>query len=205
MSFTVKKVLEAAAKEIGYVEGKNNQTKFGVWYGMNNVAWCYIFVSYILAHAGSTLAKCAYCPTGFEYFKKQGKLFKEGKPGDLVFYNFSGGKIPEHIGFYEKGINASSFWAIEGNTSSDDKGSQASGGGVYRRKRYTKHVLGFGRPDYENEGKYPKDITGRWSEEAIKKVIDKGIMKGLTSEKFSPEGVVTREQLATVVCKILGL
>ena len=37
-------LIKVATKEIGYTEKKNNDTKYGIAYGMNNVYWCMIFV-----------------------------------------------------------------------------------------------------------------------------------------------------------------
>ena len=39
-------IVAIALAEEGYEEGANNWTKYGDWYGMNNVAWCAIFISY---------------------------------------------------------------------------------------------------------------------------------------------------------------
>lgn len=44
-------VIRRAEAELGYKEGRNNNNKYGRWFGMNNVSWCCIFVVYCFAHA----------------------------------------------------------------------------------------------------------------------------------------------------------
>ena len=39
-----KKILKVLEKEVGYVEGKNNDNKYGKAYGWNNVPYCVIFI-----------------------------------------------------------------------------------------------------------------------------------------------------------------
>ena len=35
-----------ALSQVGYKEGKNNDNKYGKYFGMNNQPWCCFFVSY---------------------------------------------------------------------------------------------------------------------------------------------------------------
>lgn len=49
-SVTADAVVKAAQAEIGYKEGKNNDNKYGKWYGLNNQPWCMIFVCWCFAH-----------------------------------------------------------------------------------------------------------------------------------------------------------
>ncbi len=44
-------VIDIAKNEIGYQEGKNNNTKYGKWYGLNNNPWCAMFVSWCFEQA----------------------------------------------------------------------------------------------------------------------------------------------------------
>ena len=142
-------VLVKAANEIGYQEKPDNLTKFGEWYGTNGVAWCYIFVSWVLINSGVKVAKCAYVPDGYNYYKKIGQLYSTPKAGDLAFFCWDGGKIPEHIGFVERVLPDGSLQTIEGNTSKPNtNGSQSNGDGVYRKIRHLSNCLGFGRPQY---------------------------------------------------------
>ena len=66
-------IVEIARKEIGYIEQAGNKTKYGQWFGLNGVAWCAIFVSWVYYKAGKPLGKIGWangfagCQYGFEY------------------------------------------------------------------------------------------------------------------------------------------
>lgn len=187
---TVKKVLEIASKEIGYQETGNNNNKYGVWYGLNNQPWCYIFVSWVLNQAGLKVEKCASCPVGFEYYKSNLKLFTFPVPGDLAFFCWNPSKIPQHIGIVEKINNDGTFISIEGNTSSGLSGSQDNGDGVYRKLRKLSDTLGFGRPNYEPE------IKKHWAENQIKWAIENNI---ITGKDINPDENITRAEIITII------
>lgn len=154
------KVLELAKKEIGYVEKPVNLTKYGEWADKNKFSsmklngqpWCYTFVSWCLMFAGCKEPFFAYVPAGYDHYRKTGKIFKDPKIGDLIFFDFNKDGIPEHIGFCI-GINynrnkVESVITIEGNTSSGQNGSQDNGEGVHQRLRHISLIKAFGRPDY---------------------------------------------------------
>lgn len=148
---TASKVLQIAAKEIGYSRWTDPQTgtKYGRWYaqktnssyfGMNGVPYCAMFVAWVLDKAGQS---CPGMPTAavltaYNSAKRAGIIRsnkKDAQPGDLVIFNWGdGGKVQDHIGFVEKNYG-SYIQTIEGNTSSGKSGSQGNGGGVYRRTR----------------------------------------------------------------------
>ena len=56
---------------------------------------------------------------------------------------------------------------------------------------------------YVKEGHTVEDIKGRWSEESINLVVKSGLMKGYPDGSFKPEQPVTREELATVLARII--
>ncbi|UBF26693.1 CHAP domain-containing protein [Kovacikia minuta CCNUW1] len=149
---TPQDVLSIAARQIGITESPpdSNMNKFGAWYGMNGVPWCAIFVSYCFSVAGlrlpiTTEKGFAYCPFGVDWFKDQRRWFNTPQVGDVVFYNWSGDGIADHVGIVES-INADgSVVSIEGNT---DIGNEGNGGKVMRRTRGKSVQLGFGRPTY---------------------------------------------------------
>jgi hypothetical protein len=140
-----------------YTEGKNNDTVFGKWYGMNNQPWCAMFVSKCFDEAGavkliaaSTKKGFAGCDAGFQWFAKNKQTVPVGKaqPGDVVFFNFD--KTPtdtEHVGIVVKN-DGKNLHCYEGNTSGDSKGSQANGDGVFLKKRAYSLVMGVGRPKW---------------------------------------------------------
>ena len=49
-----------------------------------------------------------------------------------------------------------------------------------------------------------KDVSNdRWSKKYIDKIVEEKIMNGISKDEFNPEGNVTREQLAAVLCRAL--
>ena len=60
-------IIRLAAAEVGYAAGPNDDTKYGVWYGMNHNPWCMMFVSWCAERAGISrdiIPKMAYCQIG---------------------------------------------------------------------------------------------------------------------------------------------
>ena len=45
-------IIGVALTQVGYSEGSNNYTKYGVWYGLSNSPWCGMFVSWCANEAG---------------------------------------------------------------------------------------------------------------------------------------------------------
>ena len=151
------KALAEALKLIGTTEkpSGSNRNVFGVWFGINGVPWCNIFVSYCFSvGAGYTIAKgfggagcaangCCYVPTTEAWLKATGMWLGrvDPQPGDIAIYNWDGG-LPDHIGIVEAYLGGGNFNAIEGNTS---VGNDSNGGEVMRRERRVTQVSGFGR------------------------------------------------------------
>jgi hypothetical protein len=76
---------------------------------------------------------------------------RDGKPGDLHLCDTPGGDPAVHVGIVEKSLGGGRYQVIDGNTSSGSGGSQANGGGVFRRVRSTSgnfRIIGFARPPY---------------------------------------------------------
>lgn len=150
-------IVNIAAQQVGYVEGDNNDTQYGSWYGMNHEPYCAMFVSWVFGQAGlsklvaaQTDKGFAYCPAGVTWFQKQGCVVDKysALPGDIVFFNFSGDGVADHVGIIE-GASRDGITTIEGNTSADHAvGSQANGMGVFRRHRPYLNVLAIVRPKY---------------------------------------------------------
>lgn len=142
------------------------------------------------------------------------------KPGDIVYYStaqypYGGG----HVGIVEK-VVGNTVYTIEGNTSGAS-GVVANGGGVAKKSyslSYNK-IYGYGSPDYDSEEEdlteaqirnVAKEITDQAIEEystkykklenvpesyydAVKKVIDKGALKG------TGNGIELSEDLARIL------
>ena len=140
------KIVEIATKEIGVVESpkNSNKTKYGKWFGFDGVAWCGMFVSWCYAQAGTPLPNIGFlkgfagCQTAVAYFKKNNKITKEPKAGDIVFFDWNNDGRFDHTGIFVKWIDKNTFESIEGNTSLTN---QSNGGQVMLRKRNNKSVL----------------------------------------------------------------
>lgn len=165
---TANDVLSVARGQIGYREGKNNDNKYGKAYGWNNVAWCVQFVWWVFKQAGCPNlfldgGKTASCSALFSFHKKQSVSPNALKPGDIVFFDFSGAKkATSHVGIVEA-VNGSNITTIEGNTGG---GSETNGDGVYRKLRNVKHISCAYRPAYDGVSK----VCGYSSESFIRDV-----------------------------------
>lgn len=145
-------VLAIAVRQLGYKESPpgSNRNKFGVWYGMDGQPWCAMFVSYCFYQAGlalpATISKgFAYCPYGVQWFKQRGKFDMLPQPGDVVFFDWAGDGISDHVGIVELVNSNSTVTTIEGNTSA---GNNSNGGEVQRRVRAFRSIQGFGHSAY---------------------------------------------------------
>lgn len=134
-------IIGVALTQVGYKEGANNYTKYGVWYGLSNSPWCGMFVSWCAKEAGiptSVLKRTGIAnPSNFGLSYKDGKNYTPQK-GDLFFKkNFS------HVGlvYYTEGAY---FYTIEGNTST----TSYEGNSVMIRKRKISDFY-FGTPNYK--------------------------------------------------------
>lgn len=140
------KIIEIAKKEIGQTEfPKNtNKTKYGLWFGLDGVAWCGIFVSWCYWHAGKPLPKIGFlkgyagCQTAVSYFKKTKQITKVPVEGDIVFFDWNNDGRYDHTGIFVKWINDNEFETIEGNTAI---GNDSNGGQVMLRTRNKKVAI----------------------------------------------------------------
>lgn len=147
-------VVDIAKSQLGYKEGPNNQTPYGKWYGLDHNPWCAMFVSWCYAEAGliksvaaSTKKGFAGCDAGLKWFVKKGKSVPVGKAqaGDIVFFQFDTDAEPDHVGICVSNDGKKYLTVVEGNTS-DGKGSQSNGDGVYLKKRAYSLIMGVARP-----------------------------------------------------------
>lgn len=144
-------IINIALNEVGYKESppNSNKTKFGEWFGLNEVAWCGIFDSWCYDRAKHPLGTVDYSkgiagvPFALNFYRKRNKITKTPHMADLVVYSWLKSKIPEHIGIFHKWIdqNKGLFLSIEGNTSSS--GSQSNGGMVMEKTRNISSVIDF--------------------------------------------------------------
>ena len=133
-------IIGVALTQVGYREGSNNYTKYGVWYGLPNSPWCGMFVSWCAKEAGiptSILKRTGVAnPSNFGLSYKDGASYTPQK-GDLFFK-----KGFSHVGlvYYTDGAY---FYTLEGNTSTDSY----DGHSVMIRKRKISDFY-FSSPNY---------------------------------------------------------
>jgi hypothetical protein len=164
--------MDAAVKkgeaDTGYDEtacnaSTGNNTKYGVWYGMNCAAWCAMAVSKWYYDAGapqpaSTAKGFSYTPSGADWYKSKGAWAGPStnpKRGWVVFfYSASAGRIA-HVGLV-RGPRGSDglIPTVEGNT---DSSGSASGGSVLQKRRdpsqsLSFRIAGYGMPEKIDTG-----------------------------------------------------
>lgn len=155
---TVKQIIDLAKKEVGTVEKVSNDVKYNTWYygkevndkkqGGDVYPWCMAFQSWLFDQKKSLSAiggKSCSCSQTKNWFKNNKRWYKSPKVGDLVFFTYS------HIGLVIE-VHDGYIITIEGNTSSNDSGSQRNGGMVAKRTR-SSSIDGYGRPKYDAEKK----------------------------------------------------
>ncbi len=136
----MKSIIEIAASEIGSGELplNSNKTKYGKWFGLDGVAWCGMFVSWVYAQAGKPLGNIGFlkgfagCGTAVAYFQKKKLTTLKPVEGDIVFFDWNKDQRYDHTGIFVKDIDGVHFETIEGNTAI---GNDSNGGSVMRRRR----------------------------------------------------------------------
>ena len=132
--------LNVAISQIGYVEGKNNKTKYGAWYGLDNNPWCAMFISWCANNAGilgTKIPKYASCTTGFNWFKRKGLISYKPSVGAIGFV-MSTSTHADHTFIVEK-VSGNYVYTIEGNLNNK----------VMRNKRKLSVTLKFANVKYD--------------------------------------------------------
>lgn len=190
----VQRFLDVARSQLGYVEGYENMTKYGAWYGSNGVAWCAMFVSWCASQAGilgSLVPRYSWCASGASWYRARGRYRTRTSgyrplPGDIIFY--SHGSDYYHTGIVEY-VNGNEVHTIEGNTSD-----------AVRRRTYdisNSNINGYGL-----NGGIVSD-----KDNVLKEAGNIGLFKGknINFTGFSKEvpiGVVSITPLITVSAKV---
>lgn len=219
---TAEKILSLARAQIGIKEypSGSNRVKYNTAYYGREVSgteypWCCAFIWWIFDQARAQELffggeKTAYCPALLNYHKKAGQFVtKDYKPGDIVFFNFSGGTAAKHVGICEK-WSGSTMTTIEGNTGA---GNDTNGGAVMRRTRAKKYIVGAYRPTYEEEDivdqKQFDAMLENWLERQAAKQpsswsrMDDAKAAGVT-DGSRPGSFATREEVATMLMNLKG-
>lgn len=134
-------IIGVALTQVGYVEGSNNYTKYGAWYGHPNLEWCGMFVSWCADQAGiptDVLKKTGHAsPSAFGFSEYYTSSAYTPKSGDLFFKkNFA------HVGLVYY-VDGDYFYTVEGNTWESDDNT----GSVMIRKRALSEFY-FASPNY---------------------------------------------------------
>jgi len=146
------RALDYAASYVGVKEsppGSNRGPQIDKWNKVAGVPvgspWCMGFLRAMFKLAGVQLGGGASVGFFEEWAVQHGELVvRRPFKGDVVCYRFDSDDWPDHVGLVEKVLalrwkgQAFVGWVsvIEGNTSPGVRGSQANGGGVYRRRRW---------------------------------------------------------------------
>ncbi len=201
---SLERVIGIARGELGYREDPpgSNRVKYGEAYGLNGVPWCVIFLWWLFREAGESKAffgggKTASCTVLRRWYREQGRIVspEEARAGDIVILNFSGTKESQHCGLVTEGYSGGEVATIEGNTAVAG-GSQDSGGMVCRKTRRPSQIVAVCRPQYSET---KDDATGHWAEEAVRRCVRRGLMKGYPDGSLRPDGSVTRGELAVIL------
>ena len=158
-------IIEIARTQLGYMEGSlegtvqgsNDCTKYGEWYGLNYNPWCAMFVSWCANQAGiptTVIPKHASCDVGMSWFINNGRWnYSEAYggdytpvPSDIVYFGFKGssGFDSTHVGIIYK-VDNKNIYVLEGNSSAKVQ--------TVSYPLESAYILGYASPDYTSDGK----------------------------------------------------
>ena len=147
-------VLRIACGELGVKEQpmNSNRVKYNAWYYGKDVSgsgypWCMAFVQWCYHQAGADLPlKTPSCGALLRWYMEHDPAcivpLDEGRPGNIVIFDFPGGAATDHTGLLE-GVGKETVTTIDGTTGST---SDANGGAVMRRTRSRSTVRAVIRP-----------------------------------------------------------
>lgn len=158
-----KDIIGFAKTQIGYAEGRNNNTYFGNWFGANYNPWCAMFVCWSARKAGVTKSVIPQLATADRsWAKNQGVYHKskqwggsyKPKKGDLIYFSWSVRDWADHIGMVtgtEKSGGVTYVKTVEGN-----KHDKVTTGSYALNNRY---ILGYASPKYKKNENTSGDKT----------------------------------------------
>ena len=214
---TAEKILDLARGELGVTElpPSSNNVKYNTAYYGREVAgsypWCAVFVWWVFRQAGASDLyyggqKTAYCPTLLSYHKGLGQgIHGNYRPGDIVFFNFSGGTGASHVGICES-WDGENITTIDGNTGT---ASQDNGGAVLRQTRNKRYIVGAYRPAYEEVETVTQEQFDAMMEDWLSRraslppsegwsKMEQARELGIT-DGTRPQAFATREEVATML------
>ena len=130
-------ISDIALKEVGYTEGANNANKYSKALGRPAESWCADFVSWCAKEANDPVFNSAGVIQWYEWGKNNNLLINpsQAQRNDLLIFSWDG-KTLEHIGIcLQWNPKTHLFDTVEGNTGSDETGSQSNGDVVAMKHR----------------------------------------------------------------------
>lgn len=147
-------VISKARSQLGTSEQPpfSNRQPYGAWYGMNGVAWCAIFVSWVFWHAGYPLPPIrtrkgfAYCPDIVNWAKRNDCWVDRNtrpEPGWIVLFDFPGDGVnrPSHVGIVQGVLPDGRVHCLEGNT--NGSGSRTGGKVMEHYRSVAGGIIGY--------------------------------------------------------------
>jgi hypothetical protein len=153
-----------AEEYVGLTARPGNISPFGGTVGYQGLTWSGAFIDVVARETGVDIPACVYSPSGLAEFIRLRRWRAKPQPGDIVFFTFP---TDEAFGMPHVGVvTDTSRWktdglveTIEAQTDSGmPKGNQLRDG-VYKRKRASHEILGFGRPSFR-PAREIKRLTG---------------------------------------------
>jgi CHAP domain len=150
---TASDVLNVARSQIGFYEGANNESPYGIWYGIPNAPYCAMGISWCFAQVGLSHLIAAQTPKGFSYnpaalpwFQRQGMVVNkmESQPGDLAFFDWNGDGIVDHVELVEAS-SPGGITTIGFNTGSPNDPTKE---GCWQLHRNYLFIMAIVRPKY---------------------------------------------------------
>lgn len=196
------KIISLALNEVGYKEGKNNNTKYGAWYGLNYNPWCAMFISWLAAQAGilnTLIPRFAGCGDGWKWFKKRELTSNIPEVGDLIFYKPTRiGATSSHVGIVVK-VTSEYVYTVEGNAGYNTDG-------VYEmcRKRNSKSILGYAKVQYDSGKKkiklptLPTRTYFRKGDTGVNVKLLQELLNHINKDKLAVDGIIGNKTIASV-------
>ena len=143
IGYSDRQIVSVALSQVGNIGGQ----PYWSWYGFDSrVEWCACFVSWCANECGyieaGVIPKYAGCVQGSEWFKERGQWADrnyEPAPGTIIFFDWEGDGITDHVGIVEKCENGT-VYTVEGNSGDACKQRQYSVGSSL--------IYGYGIPAY---------------------------------------------------------
>ena len=115
--------------------------------------WCAALVSYIFGKGGAASLfyggkKVTYCPNAIKWCEAnlaEVPIYL-ALPMDIIFFDWNGNNVPDHIGFVKERKSADSIYTIEGNTSGGIVAEKIRT--LYNEKGTIKYIQGVYRPHF---------------------------------------------------------